>query len=456
MKVALVQLKSPDGNYCPNLGILYIASVLLKNGFKVKIFDEFLNPKFFSELLDYNPDVVGFTAVTVVINKVFKTAMKLKNRNEKIIVVCGGPHPTIVPEEVISNASIDYVIVKEGEYPFLNLLNVIQTGSLDGIESVDNLYYKKNGKIQKNQIAKYLGEEELNKLPYPAFDLLDLDKVFKKLRHGLYSKGTKILPIMTSRGCPNLCTFCCRIMGNKFRKRSLSSVVSEIEYMIERYGIDELYFEDDSISEDANWAKDVLNAIKSLDKRIYIKFANGIRADLIDRELLKLYKDAGGYSISFGIENGSERVLQMMAKRLDLSKVAQSVAMAKELGLKVGGNLILGYPGETPEDINKSLIFYKGLQLDSSAVVNLIPFPRTAAYSQAKRNGWLTKEAKNYNNYYFRIIRIIPLISTPYLSSFELRYYIIKAYISLYFNKNSIKTYLHYILNKRKEKALNF
>jgi len=432
MRVALIQPKIPDGNYLPSLGLLYIASILGSRGFQVKVFDENYKANFLKDLFLYDPDTVGFTCVTASINGCLRMASETKKSiNAKIVF--GGPHPTALPEKTVINESVDFVIVGEGEYPMLMLCEAIKEGKDErDFKDIPNLYYKSNGVVEKTRDTKFLTGEKLDALPYPAFHLLDLEYVFKNSRHGLFSMGKRILTIMTSRGCPQVCTFCCRIMGSHIRERSVSNVLEEIIFMKETYGIDELYIEDDNFCHNKKRALEILDEIIKSNLGIYIKFANGLRADTVDKELLGKIKRAGGYWVGFGIESGSKKVLTLMKKNLDLGVTKQNVEIAKSTGLFVGSNLIVGYPGENEDDLKESLRYFKGLGLDSCAIVNLIPFPKTPVYELCKKGGYLTKKAENYDNFYFRIFSPNVLISTPYLTGKEIRKHVRLFYLKFY------------------------
>ena len=430
-RIALIQPRLPDRNYIPNLGILYIAAVLEEAGFRVQVLDENLERDYEKKLISFDPYLVGFTAVTAAINRVIQTAERLKKVLPSTRIAVGGPHASLLPEEVVINPGIDFCLRGEGEFPFLELARVLQAGN--GVESISNLVYQCSGEIVKNLPRSLLSSEELDRLPFPAFHLLDLRKVFPNIAHGLYSRGQRILPIMTTRGCPHSCTFCCRVMGNSIRQRSPENVLKEIEYMIEHYQVDEIYFEDDNFTVDRDRAMAILLGIQTRFPGLHIKFANGLRADRVDEEFLRTFRGAGGYWVGFGIESGVERILKMMKKNLDLKVVKENVALAKHLGFHTGANFIIGYPGETWKDVRTSLSFFRSLDLDSLAIVNLIPFPGTEVYRLCREKGYLTSAAEDYDNYYFGIFNVKTLIQTPSLPPWKIKLAIWISYFAFYF-----------------------
>jgi radical SAM superfamily enzyme YgiQ (UPF0313 family) len=153
---------------------------------------------------------------------------------------------------------------------------------------------------------------------------------------------------------------------------------------------------------------------------------------MVDKEVLEAMRRARAYSLSFGIESGSPATLAEMKKHLDLGKAKENVFLAKSMGFLVGANCIIGYPGETVDDITESLDFFFGLPLDSMAIVNLVPFPGTEARELCEREGYLTEAAQDWDNYYFSINRPIPLIETPQLSREELVRAVRRAYRRMY------------------------
>ena len=452
-RIALVQPKIPDGNYLPSLGLLYIAAILEKNCFNVKIFDQGQKPDVIKDILEFQPDLLGITSVTASINRAFRLAAEVKAVYPNVKAAIGGSHATACPYETIENPNVDFVFKGESEHPMLNLALALKSGGeLEDIQKVESLFFKLNGQTKKNKEADDLSGQDLDDLPYPAFHLLDLDYVFGNMAHGLFSRGKRVLPLMTARGCPQTCTFCCRLMGFDLRERSVENVMKEIEFLVRTYKIDELYFEDDDFTNNKPRALQILRAIKNANLGLSIKFANGLRADMVDEELLIAMKEAGAYWVGFGIESGSQKVLNIMKKHLDLEVAKKNVALAKRQGFFVGANCIVGYPGENKSDIKESIMFFHKLGLDSCAIVPLVPFPKTALHGLCKQKGYLTPYADNYDNYYFKIFNPKILVVTEAVSAKELRWFIKIFYISFYLHhKRLIRVFL-FILNKLSKK----
>lgn len=434
-KFAFIQPMINDGNLTPPLGTLIMASLIEAEGWEVRFFDERIDNNALKSLLEFRPAIVGISAVTASVLRGYELAVQIKNVFPDTITIFGGPHPSAMPEEVSGWEAVDFAVIGEGEKAITELCKWYLSGKISStLKKIPNLCYQYNGGFVRNQTISPLSSEDLDQLPSPAFHLLDIERIFSKFRHGLFQKGKRILPIMGSRGCPNQCTFCCRVMGKKIRYRSTDVVLKEIEGLISKYNLDEIWFEDDNFTANSQRAHLILDSLIERNLGVYVKFANGVRADGVNSEILEKMKRAGCYSISFGIESGSPRILKLMKKNLSLDKARANVNLAKSLGFLVGSNCILGYPGETVKDINESLDYFISLDLDSMAVVNLIPFPGTEARELCIEKGYLTPEASNWDNYVFDIQNPKILIETEFLSRGTLRKKINEVYRRIYLN----------------------
>jgi anaerobic magnesium-protoporphyrin IX monomethyl ester cyclase len=435
IKVAFVQPKIPDGNYLPNLGIMVLSSLLLREGYTVKIFDQNLEDEIESKILAFCPNFVGFTCVTAALKTAASVASFVKEKLPMAVTMVGGPHVSAVPQETLrENSAFDFAIQGEAERSLLEFCNAyfLQKDEASW-KKVAGLLFREGDLIKYNRPANFLESDVLDSLPFPAWHLLPMERIFEKVTHGLFSRGKRIMPVMTSRGCPNYCGFCCRVMGFKFRSQSLERVLAEIQWLYNEYKIDELYFEDDTFTQDPVRAHELLDGVISLKLPIWVKFANGLRADKVDEPLLLKMQKAGVYWVGFGIESGSLHTQKLMRKFLDLDLAAKNVQLAKRLGFKVGSNCIIGYPGETKDSIYESVNYFLRLKLDSLAVVTCVPFPGTTAWQECEKNSWFTERAKDYANYWFEVFKVAPLIQTPFLCAKDLSRAIFWVYIRFYF-----------------------
>ena len=436
-RVALLQPRIPDGNYLPNLGIMYLAGVLIEKGYNVRVFDANIDDNVELGIRRFAPAILGITCVTAALGSAVRMAQRLREFLPEMVVALGGPHATVMPKETLErNAVADFCFIGESERSFAEFCDRLfdAVGDLASVRNVPGMAWRDDaGTVHVNRSPGYLEDGELDALPYPPWHLLPMERIFKQATHGLFTRGRRIMPVMTTRGCPNYCTFCSRVMGFNFRKRSIENVVGEIRWLYRNWRIDEIYFEDDTFTQDPDRAHALLDAVIALRLPIHVKFANGLRADKVDEALLAKMKKAGVYWIGFGIESGAVRTQELMMKKLDLDLAAENVRLAKRMGFKVGSNCIIGYPGETREDIRESIDYFLRLPLDSFAVVPCIPFPATTAWMTCDREGWLTERARDYDNYWFEIFKVNPLIETPHLSAKDMARAIRNVYIRFYF-----------------------
>lgn len=383
----------------PPLGILYIGTYLKKNSnHQITALDaqvENLNydNSFKKRIKEANPDIVGITTMTFTLIDVIKTINLIKEAekdlSKKITIVVGGPHPTIFPEETANLSHVDYVIVGEGEIPFLKLANALNKKKPDfnkdfdkdvevGFQKIEGLVYRKNGKILNNGMGEFI--ENLDELPFPDRTLLPIKKYNSILG------GERIVTTMfTSRGCPFQCAFCDRPhLGKKFRARSAQNVVNEMEECLQ-LGIEEVLVYDDTFTVSK---ERVLDICKEIIKR-RLKFIWDIRArvDTINEEVLKSLKRAGCQRIHFGVEAGTEKILKVLNKGITLPQVETAFALCKKIGIETLGYFMIGSPTETKEDIYKTIKFAKKIKPDYLHITILTPYPATKIYAQALSQG---------------------------------------------------------------------
>jgi len=420
----------------PPLGLLYLAAAARAAGHEVRVFDERLDASAARRLCRAAPDVAGFTVVTAAVPSALRAARALRQASPRTRIVFGGPHATALPAETVVLPEADYLIAGEGERTFTALLRALDGGALpaEAAGKIPGLWWRApDGAAGGGAETRWLDNAGLDALAPPAFDLMDLEAYFAgPQEHGLWQKGRRILPLIGSRGCPYTCTFCCRVMGNRPRCHSADWVLAEVRRLQRDFGVDEVYFEDDDFFVNRARGLEILGRLAALAPRPHFKFSNGVRIERVDREALRAIRDAGGYTLSFGLESGCAETLRRMRKRMDLGMVREKVALAREYGFRIGANCIIGYPGETADDVRESVNFLLGLKVDSMAIVNLVPFPGTEVRRLCEENGYLTPEAADWGNYYFAINAPIPLIATPQLGAEDVRRLVRWAYRRAY------------------------
>ncbi len=389
----------------PPLGIAYIAAVLEQHGHQVKILERRLlagvkprTKEYLKEVDDltikqikkFEPDIVGITASTPLIMDAYHTAKLVKGVNNSILVVIGGAHPTAEPILCLEQCpEIDVVCQGEGELTMLDLANKLS------LEKIDGITFRRNSQIvstPKRQVW-----EDLDKIPYPAYHLLDKDFYFKPtsvLIRGFYLKG---MTIITARGCPFNCAFCQSsqlVRSNKgrfLRFHSPEYVIGMIKHLVDNYGVQGILFAEDIFSLDRENMIKICNLLvkEKLDKKI--KYAVNLRVDTIDEELLKLLKKSGCVRAIYGFESGSDRVLKIMNKGTTLEQNLRAVKLTKKAGITCEASILIGVPGEQEEDIKETLKFLRKSKPDRVIRSKFFPIPGTTFYNRLLEGGIIKK-----------------------------------------------------------------
>ena len=372
-----------ERGYTPPLGILYLASYVKKfSDFEVQVLDCQAEKVSYADLPHIietkRPDVIGITAMTFTLIDALKFIEIVKKINPQIIIVLGGPHPHIYPEETINFSGIDYVILGEGEKTFLELLKCLDKKDYERLRQVKGLVFKMDGQI----INTGPGEPIMNldELPFPARKLTPY-----KNYYSIIAKKNPITTMFTSRGCPYRCTFCDRpAMGKLFRARSAKNVVAEMEEC-QKMGIKEIFIYDDTFTVNRQRVIDICQEIQK--RKLEIFWDIRARVDTVDENVLKELKKAGCQRIHYGVEAGTEKILKVLNKGITLKQAEEAFKLTKKIGMKTLAYFILGSPGETKEDILETINFAQKLNPEFVQFTLLTPFPATLIYLDGLKRG---------------------------------------------------------------------
>lgn len=410
MRVLLIKPYNLSDHIQPSLGLGYLATAL-RHRHDVRIIDcikDNIRLDTLSEhIRDFNPDILGMQCYTFHLDFVRKSFAAAKKINPKVINIAGGPHPSAVPAETLASlgALVDFVFQGEAEIGFPLLLDKIEKGAdAAGLKEVPGLAWSENGTVNLN---KQVYPDNLDALGLPAWDLIH-PETYPEAQHGAFFKNFPIAPIMITRGCPYSCTFCAGglISGKKIRKRSIGHVIKELRMLYDDYGIREFQIIDDNFTVDKKYAKELLAKIIELNLDISLATPNGVRVDALDEELLGLFKRAGLYIISLGIESGSDRVLQLMKKDLTVSKVHKVVDLIRSFDIDIAGFFIMGLPQETILDMKKTVELSLKLDLIRANFFTYLPFPGTESYRSLEKSGELNKV--DWEKFYFMSAPYVP------------------------------------------------
>lgn len=376
----------------PLSGLAYLAAVLEKEGCEVRVLDcPALHMTYKSveqEIGRFKPDLVGITAVTATFNSALKVAQTVKQAYPQALVALGGPHVTIADDQfLLEHQEVDVAVKGEGEQTIVEVARCVSNSDLAALGTVAGIAFRKNGRVIHTPDRPCL--QNLDELPYPAYHYFPLTKyrIFGKLG----------LPMITSRGCSSQCGFCLvpQIAGNSFRARTPASVVNEIEWLRNEYKADFVTFNDEIFTYDKKRVLDICSEIKQ--RKIKVPWDCQTRVDLVSRELLYKMRDANCQLVSFGVESGSQEILNAMKKGTTVQQNATAIRWAKEAGLSVTIYLMLGYPGETKETMQQTIDFVKKTEPDDIYLYLATPYPTTELREVVKGLGW--KMSQDWNDY---------------------------------------------------------
>ncbi len=387
-----------DGFSNPPLGLLYIAGILLKNGFDVHVLDCCIEGKSaISEALEsLHPSIVGITCLTPARKKSLEVAKMVKYFDPSTKVVMGGAHPTIMYKQLLENYPfIDYIVLGEGEITFLEIAQCKEISQISGLAYRDS----GSGEVVKTSPRKYI--EDLDEIPFPAWHLVDLKK-YPSRGNGIFN-GVNLateprISIIFSRGCKGHCNFCSTWwIWKGWRHRSPKNMVDEIELLYNNHGIRHFCFADDAMTINRNATMELCDEL--IRRKLKIAFFATTRTDCVDETLLRKMREAGCYEVSYGIETGSPILLEKMCKENDIETSKRAICLTKKAHLKAAALMIAGNVGETEETIHETVDFLRKTEpTEIGCLGGLWILPGTKLYNDCKVKGfinddfWLTDE----------------------------------------------------------------
>ena len=420
MKIKKVLLIAPPAfsakkpreiNPMPPLGLGYVAAIVENMDIEVRILDCLVRGWNLEEELDnetirvglsdneieayireFNPDVVGlncqFSRQYRMFHRMFSLIKRIK---PDCVIVAGGAHATVCPEEVLQDPCCDFVLMGEGETSFRELLLALMEGR--EVSSIDGLGWKANGTSRIDKKQTWI--TDLDSLPFPAYHLMELDRYFGiRSSHGSRHRD-RYCPIITSRGCPAKCTFCTAKMvwGNRYRMRSVDNVLKEMRLLKSQYGVEEIMFEDDNVTANPNRARELFSRMIEEDFNFIWDTPNGVGVWSINEELIDLMKKSGCVKLNFPVESGSQFVLDKIIKKpLKLDRVKQLIDHCRKINLDYSIFLVIGMPGEKIADMWKSFRFATNCGCYAPHVSVATPYPGSQLFEECQKNGFFSRE----------------------------------------------------------------
>jgi len=383
-----------------DLGLCYISSFLNRNGHEATVYNAdfydddhyldqiklFANFDCFKTTLDdpdhpiwrevrhaikaAAPDFIGIQVYTGTFRSAQNVAVIAKEVDPEIKIIAGGTHATLDPVGTIGSGAYDYVVKGEGEYPVLDIVNNVDLYSIKGLT-----FRSWSGEIVQNENNGFI--RDLDTLPFPQRDNFHCD-------------GGKmdVSAIITSRGCPFQCTYCAspRIWDRTVRYRSVENVMGELEYMVKHKGISLVRFQDDTFTLNKTRTMSILEQMMS--RGLNVEWLCDTRIDALDKEMLKMMKKSGCIRLKAGIESGSDKVLKRIKKGISVEQIRESVKLIKEAGISLTTYFMIGFPGETDEDIKKTIRLAEEIDSDYYSLSIVAPYYGTQVHRDLEESGF--------------------------------------------------------------------
>ena len=349
-----------------SLGLAYIGASIKKNTeHKVDLIDlRKMNgwDDFTRELNSRGSDIVGIYTNTVNFEYAMKCA-EIAHKGGKV-VIAGGPHATLAPQELLDTGHVDHIITGEGELTVIDVLERLDKG------------------LSVEQVILGRPVDDLDSLPFPDRELFDLDMRLKL--PGIFPYPPKYAGILASRGCSFNCKFCQplerKIFGKKLKFRSIANIIKEVLLLKEDYKVDFIMFQDDQLTQKKDWVLELCAEMK----KISINWGALARVDTVDEDIIKNMKEAGCMVLQFGFESGSQRILDFLRKRAKVEQAIEAARLCRENGILIFANYMLGIPTETEEDLDATYRLIKTINPEIHAASYFSPIPGSDLYDYCK------------------------------------------------------------------------
>ncbi len=336
-----------------------------------------------------SPDLVGisciFSSQLVCVREISRRIRR--DVDPDMVIVTGGTHPSFLPEKTLLETDVTYVVLGEGEIGLKQIIEAHNSGR--SVESVDGIAFRTENGIRVNPRVTWI--EDINLLPLPARDLLPMEEYFKaRLPMAFHWRKTRNTPVVSSRGCPYRCPFCSSHAhwGNRFRKRSPENVLAEIEHLRDRYNVQELKWQDDNLTADRQRAKEIFQGMIDRGLAMPWNTPNGIALWTLDEDMLRLMKKSGCYEITLAVESGDPvSFAKYVRKPFTLEKVREVARLARKVGITTVAYFIVGFPGETLDQIKNSMRFALELGVDYLSPFVYTPLPGSELWQACIKDG---------------------------------------------------------------------
>jgi len=363
----------------PTLGLLYVSGYLKKHGVEHQVYDTtFSSMRAFKQLIeDTKPQMLAMYTNLMTKVKVVELMQYVRSVPDMAAckIVLGGPDVTYNVEAYL-NAGADYLVIGEGEQTMLELIETLKE---NGDEStVQGLAFRRDGQVI--QTPSRVKMKSLAELPLPNREAYPIEKYLATWKE---HHGYSALNVSTQRGCPYTCKWCSTaVYGQSYRRRPAEQVVDELKHLHERYQPEVFWFVDDVFTVSHKWLKDFRDQVVS--SGLQIRFECITRAERMNDEVIQWLKEAGCYRVWIGAESGSQRIIDAMDRRVDVQHVKDMLIKTREAGIETGTFIMMGYPGETMEDIKTTAKYLVDTQPDHFTITKSYPIRGTQLFEEVK------------------------------------------------------------------------
>lgn len=359
------------------LGILQLASVLEEQSIPVieTLDTSIVRPAELRNRLDaivaQQPEMIGLSTVSNHQPMARQVAGYLRRKLPETPIVLGGPFASAAPTAVLEMPEVDFGVWGEGEHVLPELVRFLRDGG--DHRQLPGLIFRDNGAIRVNPSVPL--PRPLDDLPFVAWERVDFTRYAKFL--SMCFRRSPFASIMTSRGCPYNCIYCHKIFGNRFRGRSPDNVLRELHFLWNRYRLRRFEFVDDIFNWDRDRAIEILTRMRDELPGVSVGFGNGLRADRLDEDFFRLLRDVRCHYLPIPVESAVPRIQKLIGKNLQIEKAVEAARLARKYGIHTWGFFMIGFPGETEAEIEQTIAFAEGLDIDFRAIQTANPFEGT-------------------------------------------------------------------------------
>jgi radical SAM superfamily enzyme YgiQ (UPF0313 family) len=400
----------------PGIGTLTLAAVARAAGHHVHVVDGKRTGTPVEEVARrvaaLAPDHVGISATTISIHNAAHIAARLKVLRPAAVVTVGGPHVSAVPERTLATfAGFDYGIVGEGERSYLDL--IARLGERADPRGAAGLVWREPDGVRANLAAPYLEGDELDRLPEPAWDLVP-DFPLRFQPNVFNYRATPVASVITSRGCPFSCTFCDRSTSGRRGRFHSVDYVAAMCGRLERLGVRHILFYDDLFT--VRRDRVVALCERFLAEGFRFTWSCNSHPNLLDAPTLALMRRAGCWQIAYGIESGSQRVLDVVKREVRIPRLLETLRLTREAGIRVKGLLMMAHPTETEESLEETVEFLRMAPIDLAQITKFTPYPGTPSYGTIRDHGAFHEDWERMNamNWVFVPTGLTPAVLERY------------------------------------------